>query len=87
MESFWTARERAVGAGAGREEPDEVDLEFELGLMRVEGGRRCRQREKSGEGKTVRVLTRMAVMDSGCVRCGLNWYLWVGWKVVLVSLG
>ena len=42
---------------------------------RMFGGRRCRQREKSGEGKTVRALTRMLVMVSSLVRWGLNWYL------------
>lgn len=43
--------------------------------MREFGGRRCRQREKSGEGKTVSALTRMLVMVSSRVRWGLNWYL------------
>lgn len=42
---------------------------------RMCGGRRWRQREKSGEGKTVRALTRMLVTGSSRVRCGLNWYL------------
>lgn len=42
---------------------------------RVYGGRRCKAREKSGAGKTVRDLTRMAVVVSGWRRCGLNWYL------------
>lgn len=41
----------------------------------VDGGRRARQREKTGEGKMVRALTRMFVTVSGCSRCGLNWYL------------
>jgi hypothetical protein len=41
----------------------------------VEGGRRARHREKTGEGKMVRALTRMFVTVSGCRRCGLNWYL------------
>lgn len=40
---------------------------------RMWGGRRCKQREKSGEGKTVRALTRILVVDSSRVRCGLNW--------------
>ena len=35
----------------------------------VEGGRRAR------EGNTVNAFTRMFVTVSGCVRCGLNWYL------------
>jgi hypothetical protein len=39
------------------------------------GGSRWRQSEKSGEGKIVRDLTRMLVMVSSLVRCGLNWYL------------
>lgn len=43
-------------------------------------------REKSGEGKTVRALTRMLVVGSSRVRCGLNWYLdhdgaWVSYGV------
>ena len=41
----------------------------------VEGGRRPRHREKAGEGKTVKALTRMLVTVSGCRSCGLNWYL------------
>jgi len=41
----------------------------------VEGGRRARAREKAEEGKTVRDLTRMLVIVSGWIRCGLNWYL------------
>ncbi len=39
------------------------------------GGRRERPRLKSGEGKTVRDLTRMFVVVSSRVRWGLNWYL------------
>jgi hypothetical protein len=39
------------------------------------GGRRERQRLKSGEGKTVRALTRMLVIVSSLARVGLNWYL------------
>ena len=50
------------------------------------GGRRWRQREKSGEGKTVRALTRMFVTGSSRVRCGLNWYL-CGGKGGVVSEG
>lgn len=42
---------------------------------RICGGRRCSARAKSGAGKTVRDLTRMAVVVSGWRRCGLNWYL------------
>src|SRR5947209_18387220 len=41
----------------------------------VEGGRRARQSEKTGEGKIVSAFTRMLVTVSGCRRCGLNWYL------------
>ena len=41
----------------------------------VEGGRRARAREKAGEGKTVRDLTRIFVIVSGWMRWGLNWYL------------
>ena len=36
------------------------------------GGRRWSAREKSGDGKTVRDLTRILVMVSSFVRCGLN---------------
>jgi hypothetical protein len=39
---------------------------------RIWGGRRERQRLKSGEGKTVRDLTRMLVVVSSRVRWGLN---------------
>lgn len=49
----------------------ECDVD-ETGLS-VCGGKRERQSEKSGEGKTVRALTRMLVMVSSFVRCGLNW--------------
>lgn len=35
---------------------------------RMWGGRRCSRREKSGEGKTVRALTRMLVVGSSRVR-------------------
>lgn len=66
-----TASARGV---SGAEEPGEE----EGGGERMCGGRRCRQREKSGEGKTVRALTRMLVTGSSRVRCGLNWYLWEG---------
>ena len=41
----------------------------------VEGGRRARERGKADEGNTVNAFTRMFVTVSGCVRCGLNWYL------------
>jgi len=41
-------------------------------VRRTEGGRRWRHREKSGEGKTVRALTRMAVTVSSRERWGLN---------------
>jgi len=54
---------------------------------RMWGGRRCRLREKSGEGKTVRALTRTLVVGSWTRRCGLNWYLWGGReREVVVSL-
>jgi len=43
--------------------------------LSVCGGRSERQRLKSGDGKTVSDLTRMLVMVSSRVRCGLNWYL------------
>lgn len=51
------------------------------GEPRMEGARRWRQREKSGEGNWVRDLTRMAVTVSSRVRCGLNWYLCRGGSV------
>lgn len=52
----------------------------EDGGWRMCGGRRWRQREKSGEGKTVRDLVRMFVTGSSRVRGGLNWYLGVAGK-------
>jgi len=66
--SFWTASERGASPAAGEERDVDVG-------ERMCGGRRCRQRLKSGEGKTVRALTRMLVVVSSRVRCGLNWYL------------
>ena len=52
--SFWTASARvSVALVVGR---------------RMFGGRRCRQREKSGDGKTVSALTRMLVMVSSLVK-------------------
>ena len=42
---------------------------------RTWGGRRERHKLKSGEGKTVRALTRMLVAVSSRVKSGLNWYL------------
>lgn len=68
MLSFWTASLRGASPAAGREE------EVERG-ERMCGGRRWRQRLKSGEGKTVRALTRMLVVGSSRARGGLNWYL------------
>lgn len=41
----------------------------------VYAGRRERQREKAGEGKTVNAFARMLVAVSGWRRWGLNWYL------------
>ena len=53
--------------------PSLLDLVDDVrGFWRVCAGSRCRQREKSGAGKTVRALTRMAVVVSGWRRCGLN---------------
>jgi hypothetical protein len=66
--SFWTASERGASPAAGRAE------EVETGV-RMCGGRRWIANEKSGEGKTVRDLTRILVIVSSLVRCGLNWYL------------
>lgn len=66
--SFWTASERGASPAAGRADDVEIGV-------RMCGGRRCRAREKSGEGNTVRDLTRMLVMVSSLVRWGLNWYL------------
>ena len=68
MASFCTASDNGASPAAGRE----VDVETGV---RIWGGRRCRQSEKSGEGKTVSDLTRMLVMVSSLVRWGLNWYL------------
>lgn len=66
MTSFCTASDRAGSPAAGRE--------VLVGKgARMCGGKRCRQRLKSGEGKTVRALTRMLVVGSSRVRCGLNW--------------
>lgn len=48
-----------------------------MGRVKVEAGRRERQRLKSGEGKTVRDFERMAIMVSSRERWGLNWYLFV----------
>jgi len=48
-------------------------LELPKGI--VDGGRRARASEKAGEGKMVSDLTRMLVIVSGWMRCGLNWYL------------
>ena len=66
--SFWTASERGASPAAGKAEDAEAGV-------RMCGGSRWRQSEKSGEGKIVRDLTRMLVMVSSLVRCGLNWYL------------
>ena len=70
MVSFWTASLRGASPAAGRE--DEVDCGD-----RICGGNRCRQRLKSGEGKTVKALTRMFVVGSSRANGGLNWYLFV----------
>lgn len=64
--NFTTASERGASPAAGKAE------EVAAGV-RICGGRRCNASEKSGEGKTVRALTRMFVMVSSRVRCGLNW--------------
>lgn len=68
--SFWMDSVKSV---VGIEEV-ELSLRAE-GKGHVEGGRRERQREKAGEGKTVSALTRMLVAVSGWRRWGLNWYL------------
>jgi len=65
MLSFWTASESGASPAAGS--ADEV-----AAGVRMCGGRRWRAREKSGDGKTVKDLTRMLVMVSSFVRCGLN---------------
>lgn len=75
--SFWTASERGASPAAGSE-----DVVEEAG-WRMCGGRRWRHREKSGEGNTVRALTRILVVGSSRVRCGLNWYLVATRKVVV----
>jgi hypothetical protein len=66
--SFCTASERGASPAAGACEEDERGA-------RTYVGRSERQRAKSGSGKTVRALTRMLVMVSSRLRCGLNWYL------------
>ena len=81
MESFWTASERGASPVVGVGADVEVEV-LDWGAawvlvvvvdVRRCGGRRCRLREKSGEGKTVRALTRMLVIVSSRERCGLNW--------------
>ncbi len=66
--SFWTASERGASPAAGRADDAETGV-------RMCGGRRWRASEKSGDGKTVKALTRILVMVSSLVRWGLNWYL------------
>lgn len=65
MVSFWTASLRGASPAAGSEDEDERG-------ERIWGGRRCRQRLKSGEGKTVSALTRMLVVGSSRASGGLN---------------
>jgi hypothetical protein len=69
--SCCTASESGASPAAGLE-CDVVDIG-----RRTCGCRSDRQRLKSGEGKTVRALTRMFVMISSLARWGLNWYLHV----------
>lgn len=64
--SFWTASESGASPAAGRADDVEIGC-------RMCAGRRCRHSEKSGEGKTVRALTRVLVMVSSRARWGLNW--------------
>lgn len=75
VESFWTASVRGSVLGRGVGAPllvVFVVLDEEASMC---GARRWRQREKSGEGKTVRDFVRMDVTVSSRVRWGLNWYL------------
>ena len=65
MVSFWTASLRGASPAAGSEDEDEMG-------ERIWGGSRCRQRLKSGEGKTVSALTRMLVVGSSRASGGLN---------------
>ena len=65
MASFCTASDSAGSPAAGR------DVLVGRGA-RMCGGRRWRQRLKSGDGNTVKALTRMFVVDSSRVRWGLN---------------
>jgi len=81
MLSFWTASLRGASPAAG------VECEELVSGERMCGGRRARQRLKSGEGKTVRDLTRMLVMVSSRVRWGLNWYLVRREGVVSLRIG
>lgn len=66
MLSFWTASGSGASPAAGFDA-------FEDAGSSVCGGRRERHSEKSGEGKTVRALTRMLVIVSSLERVGLNW--------------
>lgn len=56
-----TASERGASPAAGK-------ADEEAAGVRMCGGRRCKASEKSGEGKTVRALTRMLVIVSSRVR-------------------
>ena len=68
MLSFWTASLSGASPAAGSEDEEESG-------DRMCGGSRWMQRLKSGEGKTVRALTRMLVVGSSRESGGLNWYL------------
>lgn len=62
------ASERGASPAAGRADDAETGV-------RICGGSRWSASEKSGEGNTVKHLTRMFVIVSSLVRWGLNWYL------------
>ena len=63
--SFCTASESGASPAAGKEEALDAG-------WRICGGSRCKQSEKSGPGKSVSALTRMFVIVSSRVSCGLN---------------
>ena len=71
MQRCWTASASVPWAGA-----ELLPFCCCFDCARTYGGRRESPRLKSGLGKTVRDLTRMLVVVSSRVRCGLNWYLY-----------
>ena len=66
MLSFWTASFKGASPAAGFE-ADAAAAEVEW-RVRICGGSKAAQRLKSGEGKTVRDLTRILVIVSSFAR-------------------